>query len=123
VADHANPLAKCAARKWLFPVGKSELMHVGFSRRAGVRLGSRMVVEAAGIEKERGHPQTSCNTMLYALPSSSYGVMVKTARTQSKGAFDYSMVPILGAVVGLPVGGGECWRVPCRFSQLGSPVE
>jgi len=61
--------------------------------------------------------------MLYALPSSSYGVMVEIARTQSKGAFDYSMVPILGAVVGLPVGEGGYWQVPCRFSLLGSPVE
>ena len=48
---------------------------------------------------------------------------MEIARTQSKGAFDYSMVPILGAVVGLPVGEGGYWQVPCRFSLLGSPVE
>jgi hypothetical protein len=58
-------------------------------------------MEAAGIEKDVGHPQTSCNTMLYARQTASYVVMTETSRKCSERAFGHSMVPIPGAIIGM----------------------
>jgi hypothetical protein len=77
------------------------------------------MVEAAGIEKDEGHQQTSCNTMLYARFSPSYGVLKETARKGSKGAFDHSMVPIPGAVVDRFGDAGACRENEARRPREG----
>lgn len=76
-------------------------------------------MEAAGIEKDEGHPQTARNTMLYARTSASYGVPTETARKCSKRAFGHSMVPILGAVVNRLEGVGACQKDQARRSREG----
>jgi hypothetical protein len=72
------------------------------SPQGGLRRSRKM--EAAGIEKDDGQPQTSCNATLYARLSASYGALKEIARKHSNGAFGDSMVPILGTVVEWPWG-------------------